>query len=202
MFTLMVAGGLITWMLITDGVRDIGFTISFTFMPIYMQNVGGLTFQQIGWLNSIFGVASLIITLPAGWLADKKSERLAILLGFLLDSIALVIFLAATNFAGYAASWAAFGLGVGLMSPAYQSLISKAIPEKVRGTAFGLMQTSLGIFSLPAPAVGAQLWERGGPRLPFVITAILSLVTMVPVWFKFRLQARTTDPSESDVLRG
>jgi MFS family permease len=189
MFALIAAGGLITWMLITDGVRDIGFSISFTFMPIYMDNIGGLTFQQIGWLNSIFGVANLIITLPAGWLADKKSERLAIALGFLLDAVALFIFIQASDFAGYAASWAMLGFGIGLMSPAYQSLISKAIPEKVRGTAFGLMQTSLGLFSLPAPAVGALIYERGGPRLPFVIAAVLSVVTIIPVWLKFRLPA-------------
>jgi hypothetical protein len=37
------------------------------------------------------------------------------------------------------------------MSPAYQSLISKAVPEKMLGTAFGFLQTSLGVVSLPAP---------------------------------------------------
>ena len=40
------------------------------------------------------------------------------------------------------------------MSPAYNSLISKAVPEKVRGTAFGLFSTSLGLVSLPSP------WNR------------------------------------------
>ena len=73
------------------------------------------------------------------------------------------------------------------MSPAYQSLISKAVPEHLRGTAFGLLHSSLGLFSLPAPALGAQLWERFSPQTPFRITAGIILMTVVPTWFKFKL---------------
>ncbi len=73
-----------------------------------------------------------------------------------------------------------------MMSPAYQSLISKAVPEKVRGTAFGLFSTSLGVVSLPAPAIGAQLWQRVGPRVPFMITAYAALLAIFPVWAKFK----------------
>jgi MFS family permease len=90
------------------------------------------------------------------------------------------------------------GLGVGLMAPAYQSLISKVVPEKVRGTAFGLFSTSLGLLSLPAPALGAQLWERVSPRLPFSLTAIAGLVSIIPVWLKFKLPARSNGEAEVD----
>ena len=188
---LILAGGVITWMLITDGMRDIAFTSVYTLMPLYLEGIGGLSVQQIGWLNSFFGIASMAISLPAGWLADKKGERWAIALGFLLEFAALVVFLKATSFWGYALSWGIIGLGSGMMSPAYSSLISKAIPEKVRGTAFGLMHTSLGLFSLPAPALGAQVYTHAGPRVPFYITAVISLVSIIPALFKFRLPAKS-----------
>jgi MFS family permease len=187
MVGMVLAGGLITWILITDGVRDVAFSMSFTLLPIYLQDLGGLSVQQIGWLESVFGVFMMLVTLPAGWLADKKSERLAIVLGFLLEFIALMTFMRVSGFVGYAAAWALLGLGVGLMSPAYQSLISKAVPKKMRGTAFGLFQTSLGVFSLPAPAIGAQLWERVSPRFPFTLTAWVGLLSVIPVWLKFKL---------------
>ena len=98
-----------------------------------------------------------------------------------------MIFMQVSNFWGYAVAWATLGIGVGLMSPSYQSLISKAVPEKLRGTAFGLFNTSLGLVSLPAPAIGAQMWERVSPRLPFQITAWMSLLAVIPAWFKFKL---------------
>ena len=98
-----------------------------------------------------------------------------------------MIFIRVSGFWGYAGAWALLGLGVGMMSPAYESLISKAVPEKVRGTAFGLFSTSLGVVSLPAPAIGAQLWQRVGPRVPFMITAYAALFAILPVWRKFKL---------------
>lgn len=190
---LVLAGGVVTWILITDGVRDIAFSMSFTLMPLYLQDIGGLTIIQIGLLESVFGIFNMITTIPAGWLADKKGERVAIVLGFLLDSTALMVLLQVDSFIGYAFAWALFGLGVGLMSPAYQSLISKAVPEKLRGTAFGFLHSSLGLFSLPAPAIGAQLWERFSPRFPFSLTAIVALLSTIPAWLKFKL-------SENDKL--
>lgn len=187
MITMILAGGIITWILFTDGVRDVAYSMSFTLIPIYLQDFGGLSIQQIGWLELVFGIFMMLITIPAGWLADKKGERLAIVAGFLLQFTALMTFLRVDGFVGYAAAWALLGLGVGLMSPAYQSLISKAVPERMRGTAFGLFHTSLGVFSLPAPWIGAQLWERLSPQFPFGMTAWISLLTVIPVWLKFKL---------------
>ncbi len=187
MVGLVLSGGLVAWILLTDGVRDVAFSLSFNLMPLYLDGIGGLSVQQIGWLESVFGISMMLITLPAGWLADKKGERLGIALGFLLHFVALMLFVRAEGFWGFVPCWATFGVGAGLMSPAYQSLISKVVPEKVRGTAFGLFNTSLGLISLPAPAIGAQLWERVSPRFPFTLTAWASLLVALPVWLKFRL---------------
>jgi MFS family permease len=187
MVGMIMAGGVITWILLTDGVRDVAFSLSFTLVPIYLQDIGGMSIQQIGWLESIFGIFMMLVTMPAGWLADRKGDRVPIVLGFLLEFAAMMAFIRVSDFIGYAVAWALFGLGVGLMSPAYQSLISKAVPEKMRGTAFGFFQTSLGVVSLPAPWIGAQLWERVSPRFNFTLTAWLGLLSIIPVWFKFKL---------------
>ncbi len=187
MFGMIMAGGLVTWILLTDGVRDVAFSMSFTLIPVYLNDFGGMSIQQIGWLESIFGVFMMLTTMPAGWLADRKGDRVPIVLGFLFEFLAMMTFIRASDFIGYALAWALFGLGVGLMSPAYQSLISKSVPEKMRGTAFGFFQTSLGVVSLPAPLIGAQLWERVSPRFTFSLTAWLGLLSIIPVWFKFKL---------------
>ena len=187
MLAIMISGGLVTWLLLTDGVRDIAYSLSFTYLPVYVEEIGGLTATQIGWLSSLFGIMNMIISIPAGWLADKKGERVNIVIGFILQFIALLFFVRVDTFLGYALVWSLFGLGVGLMGPAYQSLLSKALPRKLRGTGFGLIQSSLGLFSLPSPYVGGQLYEKVSPRFPFIITAWVSLVTVVPAWLKFKL---------------
>ncbi|MBN1484910.1 MAG: MFS transporter [Chloroflexia bacterium] len=190
---MILAGGLLTWMLITDGVRDVAYALSFNLMPLYLEDIGGLSAQQIGWLMSIFGLANMATSIPAGWLADKRGERVAIVLGFVLQAAAMFGFVRVQTFLGYAIVWALFGVGVACMGPAYESLISKAVPDELRGTAFGLLRSSLGLFSLPAPAIGAQLWERISPRFPFRLTAGAALLAIVPVWFKFKLPKERPD---------
>ena len=190
---ILLAGGLITWALITDGVRDVSFSLSGSLLPIYMQDFGDLSAQQIGWLMSVFGIANMLVNIPAGWLADKKGDRLAIILGFVVQGGALFLLLNVSSFWGYAIVWAIFGIGVGLMAPAYQSLISKVLPQKLRGTGFGLIQSSLGLFSLPAPAIGASLYQNVSPKLPFAITAWASILAIIPVWFKFKITQKDQD---------
>ena len=202
MFGMILAGGLVTWIFITDGVSDVAFSLSFNLMPIYLEEVGGLNYQQIGWVNSVFGVAMMLLSIPAGWLADKKGERLGIALGFFMHFLALMVFIRSQTIWGFGLTFALFGVGGALLSPAYQSLVSKAVPEKIRGTAFGLFRTSLGLISLPAPAIGAQLWERANPQLPFAITAWASLLSIIPVWLKFKNGVNGKESTQLDTNNG
>jgi MFS family permease len=196
MFGLVLSGGVITWILLTDGVRDISFAISFNFMGLFMEQVARMNFEQIGWSNGIFGLFMMLFMIPGGWLSDKVGERLGIAAGFFLHFIALgmiAILPPASPFWVYASGWAIAGTGVGLVAPAYQSLISKAVPAHLRGTAFGLFSTSLGLVSLPAPLIGGWLWENISPQFPFAITAIVSLLSIIPVWLKFKIDRPAED---------
>jgi MFS family permease len=93
----------------------------------------------------------------------------------------------------YGLGWVIAGIGVGLATPAYQSLISKAVPQRLRGVAFGLFSTSLGLVSLPAPVIGGYLWENISPQFPFMLTALASLLSIIPVWFKFKVSGDSLD---------
>ncbi len=191
MVGLIFSGGLITWMLITDGLRDISFQFSGNLFPVYMQEVGGLSYQQIGWVTSMFGVFMMLSTFPGGWLSDKVGERFCIALGMvLLSSSLFILIMIPQNVQSqwlYFVGWGVAGVGAGISGPAYQSLISKAVPQKLRGLAFGLFSTSLGVVSLPAPWIGGQLWERFGPAAPFSITAVVIMLSVIPIWLKFKL---------------
>jgi MFS family permease len=196
MFGLALAGGLVTWILVTDGVRDVAGTLSGDLLPLFLKEEGGVSVEGVGWLTSIFGVAMMAVTLPSGWLADRRGERVSIAAGFVVQAVALFVMLSVHGFMGFGLAWALFGVGVGLMNPAYNSLVSKVIPERLRGTAFGLLQTSVGLFSLPAPYVGAQLWERLTPRTPFALTGLGLLAAAVPAWLKFKPKEGTTFSQE------
>jgi MFS family permease len=185
--SMILGGGLITWIFATDGVRDIAFRLSSELQPLYLEQIGGISVQEIGILGSFFSGAMMLTPILSGRIADRYGERVPISIGFCLVFAGYMVFLNAEGFLGFMIAWVVFGSGVGLLSPAYNSLISKAVPKKMLGTFSGLFHSSLGLISLPAPWVGAQLWERIGPRVPFIITASFALLTVIPTWFKFKL---------------
>lgn len=191
---MILSGGIITWIFITDGVRDVAYRLSGELMPIYVEQVAGIPIVQIGLLGSVFSLAMMFTPIISGRISDKYGERVPISLGFLMIFFVYLIFLQANNFIGFAITWALFGMSVGLLSPAYQSLVSKVVPQKNLGVFNGMFQSSLGLISLPAPYIGAQLWDRFSPRLPFLLTAFLGLVSIIPAWFKFKLPDEESQP--------
>lgn len=194
MLGMLVAGGVITWIFITDGISDIAFRLSGELQPLYLEKIAGISIQQIGLLGSINGIATMFVPILAGRLSDRHGERVPIVAGFLLVFAAFAVFLQAQVFGVFAISWVLFGVGGGFLGPAYQSLMSKVVPQRLLGTFSGVFDSTRGFISLPAPWLGAQLWERFSPRLPFMITALASLAILPAIWFKFRVPAKPSVP--------
>jgi MFS family permease len=162
------------------------FTIS-AVVPLLFQIFGGWLSDSIGRLSSMSLLTTMILLTPAGWLSDRKGERLGIVTGFTLIATALAVFLRSRTFAGFAVVWVLFGMGEALVDPAYSALISKVVPQRLRGTAFGLFSTTLGLISLPAPYLGAVLWERFAPQVPFYVPLAAKVLLLPVMWIKFRL---------------
>jgi MFS family permease len=197
---LALSGGVVTWLIISDGVRDIAGGLSMNLLPVFLQEERGIGVASIGLLNALSGGASMLVMIPAGHFADRRGERYAIAGGYLLAFCAFVLMLAVPSPLAAGASFIVFGAAMGMLSPAYQSLISKAVPERLRGIAFGFLSTSNGIVALPAPWLGAMLWKGIAPVAPFWVTAMAMLLIVPPVLAKFRLPppeaARDDQPSQ------
>ena len=189
-FALLFAGGILTWIWVTDAINDTAFSMIQQLYPIYLADIGGLNLAQIGLLNSASGVATILAALLAGWLTDKLSERVVIVGALSTVTLGLIALLQASSFAAFLLGIAIFGLGAGGLTPAYDSLVSKVVPESKRGLAFGLFGTSLGILSLPFPWIGAQLWQRVGPQAPFWLTVVASAISIPIAAWAFVLPKR------------
>ena len=192
MLSLLLAGGILTWIWVTDAVGDMAFNLIGQLYPIYLKDVGSQNLEQIGLLNACWGAAVILAGFTSGWLADRIGERLVIVGGFLIEGIGLAALVFGRGFGGFLVAMTIFGLGSGSLMPAYQALISKVVPDDKRGLAYGLFGTSLGLLSLPFPWIGAQMWERFGPQTPFWFTVAACVISIPIAWFKFRHSATTT----------
>lgn len=163
---LALSGGVVTWLLLSDGVRDIAMGLSGNLLPLFLQERRGIDVASIATLNALLGGAGMLVMIPAGHLADRVGERFAIAGGYLVAFCAFALMLLVPSPWAAAASFVVFGAAMGMLQPAYQSLISKAVPPELRGIAFGFLSTSNGIVALPAPWLGAMLWRGVAPVAP------------------------------------
>jgi MFS family permease len=187
---MIAGGGILTWIFLTDGIRDAAYSLSREIEPLYLEQIGGLSAQEIGMVWSVFSIAMLFTPMISGRLSDRHGERVPISMGFFFIFVAFSIFLNVTGFLPFAVVWAIFGLGVGLLSPAYSSLISKVVPHDKLGAFNGIFYGSIGLLALPAPYLGTLMWEKISPRAPFFVAAVVSLLTIFPIWFKFKMPER------------
>ncbi|MEE9215968.1 MAG: MFS transporter, partial [Anaerolineales bacterium] len=195
MWALFVGGGVIAWALIIDGVRDIAMRLSIDLIPVYLTDIQEVRLESIGFMDGIYGLALLLTLYPAGWLVDRTSERAVIALALIAGVGSRLVLALSTDILGFTLSFALQGIGFGLFRPSGSSLISKAVPQHLRGVAYGLFATSIGIFSLPSPWIGSQIWEFFGPVFPFLVSVAIGSLLILPAWFKLRLPPTSKRPS-------
>ena len=184
---LMTAGGVVTWIFLSDGVMDISYSMVANLIPLFMNNIMGISMTQLGVLGGISAIAAIIFSYLGGILSDKFGERVGIVSGNLLMGTAILLMLNATEFYYYIGAWILLGIGQAFNGPAYSSLISKAVPKKMRGTAFGFFSSSIGLLSLPSPYIGTLIWQNYGPKVPFYVLFVVMMLMLPIIWTKFKI---------------
>ncbi len=59
-FALLLSGGVLTWIWITDAVGDTSYNLIGQLFPIYLSDIGKLNVQQIGIVNAAIGITAII----------------------------------------------------------------------------------------------------------------------------------------------
>jgi len=70
--------------------------------------------------------------------------------------------------------------------PSWQALIADIVPRRDRGKVMGLMGTLTGLINLPAPILGAYVWESLGPGILLLSGGVLGFVVAPLILFFIR----------------
>ena len=166
----------------------------------------GFTNTQIGFLLSIYIVASIICTLPSGWLADKFDPKKLLVISGIGHTI--VSFLALLVIRTYTMSLVCFFLmGItsllAFWSPVFKA-VSLAAPPEEQGKYYGLFEGFNGIGSMVFN-FGA-LWVFGrvtggsvaGLKAVYIFYACSSLVATLMVLFLYKADDSAVAAAESE----
>jgi DHA1 family tetracycline resistance protein-like MFS transporter len=144
---------------------------------------------EIGWI--FFYVGVLLVAIQGG-LIGRLTKRFGEAKLFIVGSITIALGLIGIPFAtavwGVLAASALLAIGMGLLSPSLNSLISQEAGAKERGNILGLSQSAQSLARIAGPAAAGAVYGEFGRNAPYVLSA---LVMAGVVYFSLRLLRRS-----------
>lgn len=126
-------------------------------------------------MNAVYAATAY----PAGKLSDCIGRKTVLLLSFALYALV---------YAGFAlcqSPWqiwillCIYGLYLGLSQGTLLAITADRVPSDRRGTAFGLLNLSIGIGLLPASLLGGWLWDNISPQATFWAGSTFAVVALL-----------------------
>jgi MFS family permease len=192
----MIGGGLLTWLLVTDSLRDFGISLYENLQPVLMQDLG-FDESQIGLLFSLYALVYLLVNLFGSRLADQWSAPGALALGGILEGAGIALLVLSPQASTYPIYFIVSAVGIGLGDPAFDVLLARSAPEGHMGITFGMFRTATSFLAMPSPYVGSLLWENISPLTPFWVGGLFIFVAALVTWFILRPHAERTQPISS-----
>jgi MFS family permease len=144
-----------------------------------LQDEFGIGDTEIGLLTSAFILVNGVITVPAGYLADRWHRTRTIGHTIIAWSGITALGAAAPNFATLVGIRAALGFGQAITEPAAASLLADYYPTDQRGRAFALQQIMFIVGIGLGVGVGGAVGDRFGWRWAFLVVGFPSMVVAV-----------------------
>jgi MFS family permease len=134
-----------------------------------LKEAFGVNDAQIGLLLSAFVVVNGLVTVPAGYLADRWNRTRTIGHTVVGWSAITMLTAAAGTFGVLLALRAALGFGQAVTEPSAASLLSDYYPAQQRGRAFAVQQVLTFVGIGVGIALGGAIGERFGWRWAFIV---------------------------------
>lgn len=147
-----------------------------------IQSIWGITFQQIGIMETLRSIAQTVSAPFWGYVSDKFSRKKVLIFGTGVWGIWTVLVGLVPDFYSMLLIRAISGLGLGCLMPATFSLLGDHYPQNQRGRALGviglvgLMGTVLGVLALGFVA-SPELWRWG-----FIGLGLASILSGIIIW--------------------
>lgn len=156
-----------------------------------------LSVTQAGSFLSAYYIGPVMMSLPAGWLADRWGVRWTMILGQALIAVGLGAVAVAPSFSFMAIILVLAGAGYGMLNPTTTKAGMAWFPRRQRGTVVGLKQVGLplggALGALVMPPLALAFGWRWAVALAAAVVGGLTLLT----WALYRdlPEPRSADPA-------
>ena len=183
------------WMLAFSlSILQVGFGIVTPIFPFYIESLG-MAGIELGVLASSFAIARIILAGPMGRLSDRIGRRPVLILALLGFAFSNIVYAFAYDVVVMISARALEGAVSAGFFPAANAYVSDVTTPQNRGTAMGYLSMGNMVGFIIGPALGGFLAQFLGIRMPFILAAIATLITMVFVYILVQ------EPTKKTVLQ-
>lgn len=175
--------------------------------PLIRESLG-LSVAQAGSFLSAYYIGPIVMSLPAGWMADRWGVRRAMILGQAMVALGLLAASAAPSFIVLVSILMVAGVGYGVLNPTTTKAGMAWFPPRQRATVLGLKQVGLPLGGVVGALVMPPLALAFGWRVAVIVSAAAVAMLSVLTWMLYRdlpdppgLQTTTAPIHLRDVLR-
>jgi len=162
-------------------------------LPQYARSFG-VTITMVGLLITSFGVARIIVDIPAASLVDRLGRRPILIIGPLIQAIGSIACGLATNYWQLLAFRFIQGVGSAMLATAAMIMLADISSPSNRGQVMSFYQGSLLLGSGLGPTVGGFIAQYFGLRAPFFAYALLAI--MATIWAYLRVPETCKTPEK------
>jgi multidrug resistance protein len=176
----IVPGGMhqVIMLAISLSILQVGFGFVTPVFPVYITELG-MGGIELGVLAASFALTRILLAGPLGGLSDRTGRKRILVSSLLGFAIANIIYALAQDAIVMIIARALEGAVSAGFFPAANAFVSDMTTPKNRGTAMGYLSTGNMVGFVIGPVIGGVLAEYLGIRLPFIIAALASLLTML-----------------------
>lgn len=155
-------------------------------LGMYLRPALGISHTQVGMLNSVFYLSSVIIAIPAGIMVDKMGARKWLIICLLLMAIPFVAMNFVNSYTPLLVLCAVAGLSYGILNQASTKGIMYWFTSKFRATALGLKQSGVTVGGAINGVVLVALASTFHWHMAVLLVGILCLIMTIVGFILYR----------------
>lgn len=161
-------------------------SLIFPFMIIYFRDLN-FSFFQIAMITSGFSIGQFLFEVPTGAFADGWSRKGSVIIGFLMNAVAILLFPFFDNFYILFALWAFAGIGMSFVSGAEEAWVvdnlRKAKRKELQHEYFIKAGSIAAFGAIFAPLLGAFLVKSHPIKILWFIFGAGFLINAIILYF-------------------
>lgn len=187
--------GSLTLQCLVTAFQFFGYGIVIAFLPLLATQVIGASYIEVGILVFVMGVATMLLSIPLGALADRIGNKIIMIFGLLITSAAMVGLSFTDSFASFILIVIVYSIGFSSFSPAALSMISSSTSPNRQSTIMGFyggICENTGVIT--GSALGGIVWGVWGPQAAFLMGAVGAILGAIVCIFVKKHSTRSPGP--------